>query len=174
MTGASATANTSVSATKTARKRQLVTFEVAGERFAADIFVVERVLRYTPPRTLPNAAGWLRGVIEHAGTVVPVIDLRERLGFDLAPVPEGARTLVIEGPDGRVGVIVDAVHAVRAVDATAIEAPPPIYRGLAKDYLEGIVREGDVLLVVLATAKLLTSTERLEMARAIAQGAASG
>ncbi len=156
------------------QKRQLVTFEVAGELFAADIFVVERVLRYAVPRAVPSAAGWLLGVIDHGGGVVPVIALRERLGLPVGDIPDTARTLVIDGPDGRVGVVVDAVHAVRAVDGSAIEPPPPIYRGLAKDYLEGIVRDGELLLVVLATGKLLTSTERLAMTQAVAGGRADG
>ena len=59
--------------TGSTERRQFVTFEVAGELFAADIFAVERVLRYTAPRMLPNAAPWLRGVIAHGGAAIPLI-----------------------------------------------------------------------------------------------------
>jgi purine-binding chemotaxis protein CheW len=148
-------------------RRQLVTFEAGGELFAADIFAVERVLRYTTPRVLPNAAGWLKGVIEHAGAAIPVVELRERLGLPGAAAGEGARILVVAVGEARIGVAVDAVHAVRTVEAAAIEPPPAIYRGLSKEYLEGVVRQGGEIFVVLATDKLLTSTERIEMARAM-------
>jgi purine-binding chemotaxis protein CheW len=150
-------------------RRQLVTFETAGEQFAADIFAVERVLRYAAPRLLPNAAGWLRGVIDHAGAAIPVVDLRERLGLAPGAIPEGARILVVAVDDARIGVTVDAVHAIRTVEAAAIEPPPAIYRGLARDYLEGIVRQDGELFIVLATARLLTSTERIEMAEMMAK-----
>jgi chemotaxis signal transduction protein len=56
------------------------------------------------------------------------------------------------------------------VEAGGIEPPPAIYRGLAKDYLEGVVRQGGEIFVVLATDRLLTSTERIEMAQAMAHG----
>lgn len=146
-------------------RRQLVTFEAAGERFAADIFAVERVLRYHAPRHLPNAAPWLRGVIAHAGAAVPVIDLRERLGLASSPPTERSRILIIAVDGERVGVVVDAVLTVLAVDASEIELPPAIYRGLSREFLEGIVRQGDELHVVLAVARLLTNTERIEMER---------
>lgn len=163
------TAGTMAGGTAAAR-RQLVTFEAGGEHFAADIFAVERVLRYAPPRLLPNAAGWLRGVIEHAGATIPVIDLRERLGLAAAEPTGASRILVVVAGSERIGVTVDAVHAVKTVEASGIEAPPAIYRGLAKEYLEGVVRQGGEIHVVLATDKLLNSTERIEMARAMAQG----
>lgn len=155
-------------------KRQLVTFSAGGELFAADVFAVERVLRHAPPRMLPNAAPWLRGVIEHGGTAIPVIDLGERLGLGAGAMPETARILIVTVGDARVGVTVDEVLAVRAVDPAAIEPPPAIYRGLSRDYLEGVARLDGELFVVLATARLLTSTERIEMAHALAQEAANG
>lgn len=155
-------------------RRQLVTFAAAGELFAADIFAVERVLRHTAPRLLPNAAPWLRGVIEYGGAAIPVIDLRERLGLGAAESPAGARILVVVVGDTRIGVTVDEVHAVRAIDAALIEPPPAIYRGLAREYLEGVARMDGELFVVLAITHLLDSTERIAMARALATEGAHG
>jgi len=160
--------------TGTAGRRQLVTFEAAGELFAADIFAVERVLRYEAPRLVPNAAAWLRGVIAHGGTTIPVVDLRERLGLPAAEPNERTRLLVVLVDGARMAVIVDAVLAVRTVDAAEIEPPPAIYRGLAKDYLEGIARQDDLLFVVLATARLLTTTERIAMEQVLTQESRDG
>ena len=160
--------------TVSTEKRQLVTFAAGGELFAADVFEVERVLRHTAPRVLPNAAPWLRGVIEHGGAAIPVIDLRERLGLGAAETPEGSRILIVTVGGARIGVTVDEVLAVRTVDPAMIEPPPAIYRGLAREYLEGVARLDGELFVVLATAQLLTSTERIEMANALEGEGANG
>jgi purine-binding chemotaxis protein CheW len=159
-----------MSTATTAGKRQIVVFTAAGERFAADIFAVERVLRHVPPRVLPNDAPWLRGVIDHGGSAIPVVDLRERLGLPSQAPTDDSRVLVVQVGDVRVGVTVDSVQAVRTVEASAVEAPPAIYRGLAREYLEGVVRDGGEILVLLDTKHLLTSTERIEMERMMASG----
>lgn len=158
----------------TTTKRQIVVFGAAGERFAADVFAVERVLRYSAPRLLPNDAPWLRGVLDHGGQAIPVVDLRERLGLPPREATEASRVLIVRVGEAKVGVTVDVVEAVRTVEATAIEPPPAIYRGLARAYLEGVVRDGDGILVLLDTAHLLTSTERIAMERMLATGGRDG
>lgn len=146
---------------------QLVTFQAAEELFAVDIFAVERVLRYQAPRLLPNSASWLRGVIDHGGRTIPVVDLRERLLLPVTEAGERTRILVIATGETLVGMTVDAVHEVLNVPDGAIEAPPEIYRGLSREYLRGVARHGERLFVVLDAARLLTSTERIEMERAL-------
>lgn len=146
---------------------QLVTFQAADELFAVDIFTVERVLRHEAPRLLPNAASWLRGVIDHGGRTIPVVDLRERLGLPAAEASERARILVMAAGDALVGMTVDAVHEVLALPEGALEEPPAIYRGLAREYLRGVARHGGRLFVVLDAGRLLTSAERIEMERAL-------
>jgi purine-binding chemotaxis protein CheW len=148
--------------------------EAASELFALDVFAVERVLRYTAPRHLPNSAAWLSGVITVGGRLVPVLDLRERLGLPAPAVPESARIVVVTLEDGAVGLMVDAVHEVTSVDAGAIEDAPSVYRGLAREFVLGIVRRGERLHVLLDVARLVTSTERIAMRDAVAQGAADG
>ncbi len=160
--------------TTAAARRQLVTCETAGELFAVDIAVVERVLRYTPPRGVPNAAPWLLGVIAQGDRLVPVLDLRERLSLGGALSPERARILVIRLDDGPIGVVVDTVHEVLSVESGGVEAPPSVYRGLAKEFVQGIVRRGERLFVLLDLARLVTSMERVEMRKAVAAEGGNG
>lgn len=157
-----------------ATRRQLVTCEAAGERFALDIFMVERVLRWEPPRMMPNVAPWLRGVIDHGGRTIPVVELRERLGLPPAAADERSRILLLALPDGMVGLTVDAVLEVLTVGAEDLEEPPAIYRGLTRDYLQAVARQGERLFMVLDVTRLLTSTERIEMQQAMGAGRASG
>jgi purine-binding chemotaxis protein CheW len=155
-------------------RRQLVTCEAAEELFALDIQTVERVLRYAPPRQVPNAAPWLRGVITHGRQLVPVLDLRERLSLPVAPPEVRARIVVVALDDGPLGVIVDAVHEVATVDSAAVEAPPSVYRGLAREFVLGIVRRGERLFVLLDVGRLVSSTERIAMREAVVAGGTDG
>ena len=156
------------------RQRKLVTCETATELFAVDIVTVERVLRYTAPRPLPHSAPWLRGVIAQGERLVPVLDLRERLSLPGETVPDSARIVIVAFGDGPVGIIVDAVHEVLTVETAAVESPPPVYRGLAREFVQGIVRRGERLFVLLDLGRLLTSTERIAMRQVVEAEGANG
>jgi purine-binding chemotaxis protein CheW len=150
--------------------QQLVTFRLGDDRFAVDIFVVERVLRFTSPAMVPKLPAWMDGVIEHGGRVVPVIDLRARLGLPrIAPRPE-QRILVLAVGEEWLGVTVDSVHEVMSVLPDDVAPPPPIFRGLDAEYLRGLVRHEGSLIIFLDVTRILTSTERLELAQAAANG----
>ncbi|WKW11992.1 chemotaxis protein CheW [Pseudogemmatithrix spongiicola] len=150
-----------------APRRSLVTCRAAGELLALDVGSVERVLRYTVPRTLPNTAAWMRGVIAVGEQLVTVLDLRERLGLSAAAAHEGSRIVVLALSGGRIGFVVDAVDDVVAVDPAMIEAAPPVYRGLARAFVQGILRRDERLYLVLDADHLVTSQERLALGAAV-------
>ena len=150
-----------MNATETSGRTQLVVFRVGDDRFAADIFAVERVLRFTAPRPIPNVPAWLEGVIDYGGRVVPVIDLRMRFELPAAPSRESARILVVVAGDDWIAAIVDGVDEVITVTAAQLEPPPPLFHGLAKQYLRALVRRGDHVIVALDVAQLLTAREHV-------------
>jgi len=152
-------------------KLQLVTFRLGDDLFAVDIFTVDRVLRHVRPRPVPDVPPWMEGVIDYEGRVVPVIDLRARFNVE-GQRPDDARILVFALDDQWIAMTVDAVQEVTAVDAAQLEAPPAIFRGLAKEYLSGMVRRDGAVLVVLNVRHLLTSQERLQLERAVGTGVA--
>lgn len=155
-----------------AAKSQLVTFRLGDDLFAADIFSVERVLRYAKPRPVPDLPSWMEGVIDYQERVVPVINLRARFGLSGAR-PEGERIVVCQANGAWIGMTVDGVEEIATVDAAHIEPPPEVFRGLAKAYLTGMVRREGAVLVVLNVSHLLTSQERLQLERAISAGVVS-
>lgn len=153
-----------------AATQQLVTFRLGDDRFAVDIFTVERVLRFTTPAVVPKLPPWIDGVIEHGGRMVPVIDLRSRLGMPrIASRPE-QRILVLAVGDEWLGATVDAVREVIAVSPDEVAPPPPLFRGLDAEYLRGLVRHDGALIIFLDVARVLTSTQRLELTQAAARG----
>jgi purine-binding chemotaxis protein CheW len=145
---------------------QLVTFRVAGQDFAFNIFQVERILRYEAPARLPKSPEFLEGVLQYQGGAVPVIDLRKRLGVD-APLKDETRIIVLDMDGGRIGMVVDAVTEVTQVGAADVSAPPPIVQGLAADYISGLVGRDSRTIIVLNTGKLLASKEKLALAAAL-------
>jgi purine-binding chemotaxis protein CheW len=141
---------------------QVVIFRVGGQEFAFNVFHVQRILRYEAPAPLPKAPAFLEGVLQVQGAVVPVIDLRKR--FELqAPQREETRTVVLEAEGLTVAVVVDAVVEVARVASDAVAAPPAVVRGLAAEYIQGIIALGGRTIILLQTARLLTSAERIAL-----------
>ena len=148
---------------------KIVTFRLGEDLFAADIYSVERVLRYHQTTPVPNVPEWIDGVIDYQGRVVPVINLRRRFELPSAPVGPDTRILVFNTNGEWIGGIVDAVLDVAALDPSRLAPPPPLFRGLAGEYLLGIVRRDERLVVFLDVGKLLSTSERLVL-EAIAGG----
>jgi purine-binding chemotaxis protein CheW len=149
---------------------QLVAFRVAGQEFAFNIFQVERILRYESPSPLPKAPDFLEGVLQYQGAPVPVIDLRKRLGVD-APLKDDTRIIVMDWEGGKIGFVVDTVTEVMQIGAANVSVPPPIVKGLAADYITGLVGRESRTIIVLNTAKLLASKEKLALATALKESA---
>lgn len=144
---------------------QIVTFRIGDDLFAADIFSVERVLRYRPPTAVPNVPAWIEGVIDYQGRVVPVVDLRKRFELPTAPLPPDARILVLAVGEEWIAATVDGVLDVSALDGATASRPPALFRGLAADYLRGVVRRGERLVIFLDVERLFSTNERIVLER---------
>jgi purine-binding chemotaxis protein CheW len=147
---------------------QLVLFRVGSQTFALNIFQVERILRYQEPTPLPGAPAFLEGVFPYGGRTIPLVDLRRR--FD-EPARIRDETRVILLADEAVGIVVDTVLAVRKVAADAISPPSPLLRGLAAACVHATVVVDNRTVVLLAPARLLSSTERIALRDLLAEAA---
>lgn len=145
---------------------KLVTFRIGDDLFAADIFSVERVLRYQAPTVVPDMPGWVEGVIEYQSRVVPVVNMRRRFELPDLPVRPETRILVLNGGGEWIGAVVDAVVEVTGYESGQFQPPPRFFRGLAAEYLKGTVRLGERLVVVLDVERLLSATERMTLQQA--------
>jgi purine-binding chemotaxis protein CheW len=145
---------------------QIVTFRLGDDLFAADINEVERVLRYTEPTPVPNVPAWVQGVIEYRSQVVPVIDLRARFELPLKPVDGATRLMVLSAGGEWIAAMVDAVLEVVPLAESQLAPPPPLFGGLSAEFLRGILRRHDRLIIVLDVARLISTKERLAFDRA--------
>jgi purine-binding chemotaxis protein CheW len=153
---------------------KIVVFRLGEHLFAAGVHSVERVLRYQRARPLPDVPPWVDGVIEYRSRVIPQLDLRRRFELPEAPAGASTRVLVLSVADSWIAVVVDAVLEVAAYDPSELSAPPALFRGLAGEYLKGLVRHGERLIVVLDVERLLSTTERLRLQEATADVSANG
>lgn len=156
----------------TATLRQLVTFRLGADHFAADIYAVERVLRYQQPTAIPNTPRWIEGVIDYQNQVVPVISLRRRLELEVVEAKLETRILIFNTSDGWIGAVVDAVLEVISVTPEQFAAPPRLFRGLSAEYLQGLVRREKGLVVCLDVTRLLTAEERIALQDAATESSA--
>ena len=153
---------------------KLVTFRLGDDLFAADIFSVERVLRYEAPTSVPDMPDYIEGVIDYQQRVVPIVNLRLRFELPKIEVRAETRILILHGGGEWIGIVVDAVTAVTSFDPASVAPPPKMFRGLAGQYLKGIVRMGEKLVILLDVEKLLSSTERIALERAGTEVVANG
>jgi purine-binding chemotaxis protein CheW len=149
-------------ATESSEVLQLVSFLIGQEQFGVDILLVQEIIRMTPITPIPNAPGFIEGVINLRGHIIPVIDLRTRLHLpSLAKEhKENTRILIINLQDRVTGYIVDSVSKVLKISAQTIEPPPEIVvAGLKSQYIHGVCKLEDRLLILLDFRKILQVDE---------------
>ncbi len=147
---------------------QYLTFTLGQETFAFDVGNVREVLELIPITKLPKTPEYMSGVINVRGSVVPVIDLRQKLGM-----PKGEKTvdtciIVIEIPlDGTMtvlGVMVDSVQEVMEFDPSQIDPPPRIGERIRSDFLVGIGKRDDRFIMIMKITEVI-SAEDAELLR---------
>ena len=142
---------------------QLVTFRVGGEEFGLDVFQVHEILRYTEPTPMPKAPAFVEGVLDVRGTLVPVVDLRKRFELHEILYGDDTRIILVDFQGERLGLIVDEVSEVLRVPETSVTPPPQFVRGLAAEFIRGIVRLESRLVVLLDLERILSSQERMQL-----------
>lgn len=137
---------------------QFVTFEVAQEEFAVDILAVHEINRMMELTRVPQAPREIEGVINLRGKIIPVMDLRKRFGLPERERDEQTRIIVVE-VDGRViGFIVDRVRQVLPVSRSIVEPAPDMVATIDSQFISGVGKLPDRLLILLDLARLLSST----------------
>ncbi len=142
---------------------QLVTFNVGEEEFGVEILAVREINRMMEITRVPHAPPFVEGVINLRGRVIPVVDLRKRFGLGAIERDKNTRIVVVELGDKVVGFLVDSVSEVLRVPEDLVEPPPPIVGGIDREYLDGVVKLEDRLLILLDLKKLLGSDEQEEL-----------
>lgn len=130
--------------------REYLSFRLADESYALELARVREIAKILPITEVPRAPAHVLGVMNLRGEVMPVFDLHQRLGLSRqGPSGRAARVVVVETGQGPAALLVDAVDQVIHLRPSSIEAPPPGLRGVEADYLEGIGRAEERMVVLL-------------------------
>jgi purine-binding chemotaxis protein CheW len=121
---------------------------------------VQEIIRMMDITKVPRAPDFVEGVINLRGKVIPIIDLRKRFGLSTRDHDKHTRIIVIEINNMIVGFVVDSVSEVLRIPASTVEPPPPVVSGLESEYISGVGKLEDRLLILLDLNKLLSGEER--------------
>jgi purine-binding chemotaxis protein CheW len=132
----------------------LLTFRAGGSAFALDILAVREIRTWAEPTPLPHAPGFMRGMVNLRGTVLPVIDLGQRLGHGATPDRDGNVVIVVHA-DGRLnGLLVEAVSDIVQPAAEDFrDAPERAHPGLG--LATGLVLLGEEIVQMLDLALVI-------------------
>jgi purine-binding chemotaxis protein CheW len=138
---------------------QLVSFKIGDEEFGIDILSVQEINRMSQITKVPNTPDFIEGVINLRGRIIPVIDLRVKLGMTRKDHGKNTRIVVVELKGQTIGFIVDEVSEVLRIPKDITEAPPEMVGGVNSDYITSIGKLEDRLLILLDLEKILSTSE---------------
>jgi purine-binding chemotaxis protein CheW len=136
-----------------------VVLELAGEHYGVEIGKVQEIIRMQPITKVPNAPAFVEGVTNLRGRVIPVLDLRQRFGFAAGEQTRRSRIVVAELGRHTVGMVVDGVSEVLMIPAAAVEPPSVLVTTADSEYLKGVAKLDDRLVLLLALDRVLSGTE---------------
>jgi purine-binding chemotaxis protein CheW len=144
-------------------EHELVSFKLGNEEFATSIKWVNQIIRYQQVTPVPNTPSFVEGVINLRGKVIPVIDLRKRLGNAKQNIEKKTRILNIEMDNKIIGFLVDEVTGVLSVAANLIDKTPDVVvAGVESDYISGVCKLDERLIILLDFTKILFSSEKAQ------------
>ncbi len=152
--------------------QQYLTFTLGSEMFAVAILNVKEIIEYGTVTEIPMMPGFIRGVINLRGAVVPVIDLSCRFGGHTTQVARRTCIIIVEMAEGDVkqdiGVMVDAVSEVLEIAAADIEPPPAFGAKIRTDFISGMGKVNGKFVIILDVDRVL-SVEEIAMLTQISE-----
>lgn len=143
----------------TALHLKVIVFSLQNEEYAIPIEHVGAIERIHPITRVPETADFVKGVINLRGVIIPIIDLRLRFGLEEAALTDENRILIVNSDGMEVGIIVDAANDVIDIPRDIIEAPPGVIDSVDADYVEGVAKMDQRLLVLLNLDLILATKE---------------
>lgn len=138
---------------------QLVGFRLDNEDYAIAITKIQEIILMKPITRLPQVPGFIEGLINLRGSVIPIVNLRKRFGLAPRELDDETRTIVVNIQDKTVGCIVDAVTQVMRINKDQIQPPPLGVLAVNHHYLAGLAKLDDRLLIILDIDKLFDAEE---------------
>jgi purine-binding chemotaxis protein CheW len=133
----------------------LATFFLEGEEYGVDVRQVQEIRRLSEITTVPRAPGYIRGVINLRGRILPVLDLKRKLGLGEVEAGRATRIVVVRVGERLLGLLVDGASQVLKVAVSRIEPPPEEVVERGGDYIRGVAKLDDRLIILVDLERLL-------------------
>ncbi len=148
--------------------QQYLTFALGGEMFAVGILNVREIIEYGNLTEIPMMPGFIRGVINLRGAVVPVIDLLSRFGGKASEVQRRTCIVIVEmrvdNVKQELGIMVDAVSEVLEIPPSEIEPPPSFGAKIRADFIAGMGKVDGKFVIILQIDRVLSVDEMARLA----------
>ena len=138
---------------------QLVSFTVGDEAYGVNIAKVQEIIRMPEITHLPQTDDYIKGIINLRGNIIPIIDMRMRFNMSETQYSDITRVIVLSIQEKLIGIVVDSVSKVLEIAANEVEDAPDIINGLSKEYINGVGKIDDNMIIILDTDKVLTADE---------------
>jgi purine-binding chemotaxis protein CheW len=152
----------------------LATFFLDREEYGVDVRQVQEIRRVTEITSVPRAPDFVRGVINLRGRILPVLDLRRKLGLGEVEAGRKTRIVVVRVNERLLGLLVDGASQVLKVGVSRIEPPPTEVVEKGGDYIRGVAKLDDRLIILVDLERLLAHELRAAGAPAASMPGAEG
>lgn len=139
---------------------ELISFEIAGQEFCIDIRAVREIRGYSASTPLPHTPAYILGVINLRGAIMPVLDLRDRLGLGRTVASTRHVIVVVQHAERMAGLLVDAVQETFVVDESLMQPPPAVDPNAEDIFVDAVLAMDGRMLSRLVVSSLLPSEAR--------------
>ncbi len=146
---------------------QFLAFELANEHYAVDILRVVEIRGWTPVTAIPNTPSFIKGVLNLRGTIVPILDLRERFHLEARPYTQTTVVIVVsiqtETGQKVVGMVVDAVSCVMDIMEKDIKPAPDFGTSIHTEFIKGLATTDAQMVMLLDLDRMLSGSETQQL-----------
>lgn len=154
-----------VNEVKNLNVRKFIVFQLANEEYAVPVEQVGSIERITSITRVPQAKPFVKGVMNLRGVITPLIDLRNRFNMEEQEFTNASRIIIVQIEHIEVGLIVDSANDVLDIPINSIEPPPEVIDSVDVDYIEGVAKVEDRLLILLNLKKVLLEEDIEDLKR---------
>jgi len=145
-------------------EKQFIVFTIDDEKFGVDVKQIKQIIPICETTHIPNAPSFVEGVINLRGDIIPIIDLKSKLSLQVKGINEKeGKIIIVELDNNNIGMKVDSVSEMIRIYEDEIAEPPKIVKGINRNYLKGLGKLNDKLLLLLDLNRILTDDEIKEL-----------
>ncbi|PXA91298.1 chemotaxis protein CheW [Caulobacter sp. D4A] len=145
----------------TGERRELISFRVGDQEYCVDIMAVREIRGWSPATTLPQSPGYMRGVINLRGAVLPIMDLACRLGMPMVEPTVRSVFIVVKAGDRMIGMLVDAVSDILSITDDLVQPTPDLACDMVRNFIRGIISIDGRMISEISLDRLLPEREAL-------------